>query len=63
MGLSNETPQNTATIEAYQATLTEMRARGLAARLVTGIPKDTDTTYNAPSPVDGIRIPRALEGK
>lgn len=61
MGLSNETPPNTATIDAYQATLTEMHARGLAARLVTGTPKDT--TYNAPSPADGIHIPRTLEGK
>jgi hypothetical protein len=60
MGLSNEVPPNTATIDAYQASLVEMRARGLAARLVTGERNEApkDSTYNAPNPNTGVRIRR-----
>jgi hypothetical protein len=60
MGLSNEVPPNTTTIDAYQASLIEMRARGLAARLITGARNEApkDGTYNAPDPSKGIRIRR-----
>ena len=60
MGLSNENPNpNTATIDAYEATLTEMQARNLADRLVIGAhndnPKDPREAVN---PNVGIRIRR-----
>jgi hypothetical protein len=61
MGLSNENPNpHTATIEHYQATVNEMHARTLAAKLVAyehnEAPKDA--TGNAPNPNAGIRVRR-----
>lgn len=54
--LSNESTPNTATIDVYRATLTEIHTRNLASRLV-GYEHNPDPR-EAPNPNAGIRIRR-----
>jgi len=60
MGLSNEAIPHTGTIEAYQASLNELHAYTLAAKLVAHQHNDSpkDDLRNAPNPNTGIRIRR-----
>ena len=54
MGLSNETPPNTETIDNYKWTLTQMKVRQLVADLVK-CERHPDPR-EAPNPAHGVRI-------
>jgi hypothetical protein len=58
--LSNENPNpNTATIDAYTATLADIKTRNLANRLIQYEHNDSPRDgYDAPNPAHGIRIRR-----
>jgi hypothetical protein len=58
MGLSNEKPPNTATLDAYQQTLINISTKNLADRLVTY--QHNSDPREAPDPAKGIRIRRIV---
>jgi hypothetical protein len=56
MGLANETTPNTQNVDAYQATLNELRAYNLASKLVTY--EHNPDPREAANPAHGVRIRR-----
>ncbi len=58
MGLSNEQPPNTQAIDAYSATLTAIKTKNLANRLVQY--EHNPDAREAPNPAHGIRIRRIV---
>jgi hypothetical protein len=57
--LSQEKPANTATLDSYRATLTEISAQHLGSALVNhGHNPDPKSERNAPNPNVGIRVRR-----
>jgi hypothetical protein len=59
MGLSNEVPPNTATVDAFRASLDERHARNLSDRLIKY--EHNADWREAPSPAPGIRIRRQID--
>jgi len=61
MGLSNETPPNTSTIDDYAFTVARIKAQQLGSQLIRGERNDDYRERQAPNPAHGVHIRKLVQ--